>query len=131
MPPGTLTAEVQYSWQPFKVNESHLTFAEHAVARLARDRCDWWGPAVYKWQGPITVGPNTGKRGVLIGETGDIRSRIKAYISGTQEHGNKLWRDTFLKRGDIRLYVLYLESFIVSGRAVDASAVLASGNLRM
>ena len=79
----------------------------------------------------ITVGPHTGKRGVLIGETGDIRSRIKAYISGTQERGNKLWRDTFLRRGDIRLYVLYLECFIVSARAVDASVVLSSDNLRM
>jgi len=79
----------------------------------------------------VTTGAHAGKRGILIGETGDMRSRIKEYISGTQERGNKLWRDTFLSRGDICLYVLCLDSFMVSGRSVDPVAVLSSGNLRL
>jgi hypothetical protein len=90
------------------------------------------GPAVYKWEGAIVAGSHAGKRGLLIGETADLRQRIKQYISGTQERGNKLWRETFLKMGDIRLYTLDIESFRVSGQeSISASAVLASNNLRL
>jgi len=68
----------------------------------------------------------------LIGETGNLRQRIKQYVAGTQERGNKLWRDTFLTVGDIHLYVLRLKSFIVSGREpADASVVVSSNNLRL
>ena len=47
----------------------------------------------------------------LIGETGDLRQRIKEYISGTQKHGNKLWRETFLNLGDIRLDILTVHNY--------------------
>lgn len=128
----TLVGELRYSWRPFTVGGRHLTFAEHVTTRLERDHCAWWGPAVYKWEGTVSSGPHTGKRGVLIGETGDLRQRIKQYVSGTQERGNKLWRETFLERGDIRLYILELESFAVSGRqAMGPSEVLSSNNLRL
>jgi len=127
-----LTAEFSYSWQPFTLDGQHLHFAEHSVARLERTRCSWWGPAVYKWAGEVTQGPHAGQRGVLIGETANIRSRIKQYLSGTQERGNKLWRESFLNLGSIRLYILALETFSVSGTTViEPTKVLARTNLRL
>jgi hypothetical protein len=128
----SFTAEVKYSWQPFSLDANHLSFGDHVTARLERHRCNFWGPAVYKWEGIIKSGPHMGKRGVLIGETSDLRQRIKQYVSGTQERGNKLWRETFLKAGDIHLYILCLESFTVSGRQpIPAKDVFASNNLRL
>jgi len=98
----TLTAQLRYSWQPFLVAGRHLSFADHVSARLERGLCSWWGPAIYKWEGPVRSGPNAGKIGILIGETGDLRQRIKQYVSGTQERGNKLWRETFLSVSDAK-----------------------------
>jgi hypothetical protein len=128
----SLTAELKYSWQPFLVGGRHLSFADHVSARLERGLCSWWGPAIYKWEGPIRSGPNAGKTGVLIGETGDLRQRIKQYVSGTQERGNKLWRETFLSVSDAKLFTLHLESFAVEGRTpLVAEAALDSNNVRL
>lgn len=114
---------------------AHLTFAEHVQARLEEHRCSCWGPAVYKWEGPLAAGPHSGKVGVLIGETGDLRQRIKQYISGTQERGNRLWRETFLARGDIRLFTLDLQSFRVSGplgsNSIQPAHAMSSNNMRL
>jgi hypothetical protein len=132
MAPDTLRAELCYSWVPFTVAEAHFTFVQHHSMRLQRSLCSHWGPAVYKWEGPITTGPHLGKVGVLIGETGDLCKRIKQYVSGTQERGNKLWRDAFLTQGEMSLYTLELTSFRNSGREpIDPSAVLARANLRL
>ena len=131
MPDERLLADLHYSWQPFTLDGRHLAFADHATARLERGRCSSWGPAVYKWEGLLKAGPHAGRLGILIGETGDLRQRIKQYVSGTQERGNRLWRETFLKLGDIHLYVLHLESFVVDGQSLDLQALLSSSNLRL
>lgn len=60
--------------------------------------------------------------GILIGETGDLRQRIKQYISGRQKHGNLRWRESFLQNGDIRLYILWLQR---AGFQVEGSPPLA------
>ena len=130
-----LLAELSYEWLPFTFAAVHLTFAQHCGTRLESSRCSHWGPAVYKWEGAVSSGPNSGKVGVLIGETDDLRQRIKAYISGTQERGNRLWRETFLQMGDIRLWVLRLRGFSVQvGEQVlpvPASELLGSNNRRL
>lgn len=105
---ANLVLALEYEWEPFTVDGRHLTFVEHRTARLYRGRCSHWGAAVYKWEGVVREGPHTGKIGVLIGETDDIRQRIKQYASGTQKGGNVYWRENFLEKGDIRLYVLRL-----------------------
>ncbi len=110
-----------YSWEPFTVDGAHLTFAQHVEARLQRNRSSHWGPAVYKWEGPVTSGPNAGTIGLLIGETDDLRQRIKQYVSGTQERGNKLWRERFLSKGEVGLHILRLRSFSISDGDRSAS----------
>ncbi len=128
----TLTTRIEYEWVPFHVNGNHLAFSDHTTARLKRAGCSWWGPAIYKWEGPINSGAHTGKRGVLIGETDDLRARVKQYVKGTQLHGNKLWRETFLTLGNIALYTLRLESFSVDGAgSISPQEVLASNNMRL
>lgn len=135
MPGERLTAEIDFSWRPFTVDGDHLSFAEHVTARLEEKRCSYWGPAVYKWQGLLIAGPHSGKVGVLVGETRDLRQRIKQYVSGTQDRGNKLWRETFLSQGDVHLYTLDLHAFKVSGgrgiNSVPPSQVLGSNNMRL
>lgn len=84
--------------------------------------------------GLLKAGPHAGKVGILIGETGDLRQRVKQYVSGTQESGNKLWRQHFLSLGDIRLYTLDLQMFKVSGGGITSIPVaeaLASNNMRL
>ncbi len=97
---------VEYVWEPFTFNGRHLSFKEHCGTRLNEANCSHWGAAVYKWEGLLTQGAQVGKVGVLIGETDDLRQRIKQYISGTQKSGNKYWRETFLENGDVHLYIL-------------------------
>jgi len=130
-----LNAELMYSWEPFTVDGAHLTFAQHVEARLQRNRCSHWGPAVYKWEGPVTSGPNAGTIGLLIGETDDLRQRIKQYVSGTQERGNKLWRETFLSKGEVGLHILRLRSFSISdgdrSASVEVVTALSSPNMRL
>jgi len=83
----------------------------------------------------MTEGPNAEKIGVLIGETDDLRQRIKQYISGTQARGNKYWREHFLTQGDVRLFVLRLRGFRLlsdEGHGPEAGMEsLSSGNVRL
>lgn len=102
----SLEFQLEYAWKPFTLCGRHLSFRDHCISRLSQADCNHWGPAVYKWEGLIKDGEHTGQIGVLIGETSDLRSRVKHYISGTQESGNKFWRDQFLTKGEIYLYVL-------------------------
>jgi hypothetical protein len=117
------------------VNDAHLSFAQHCGARLNSTRCSHWGPAVYKWEGRLATGPHSGKIGVLIGETGDLRQRVKQYVGGTQERGNRLWRDTFLTQSDARLFVLDLKAVSMrsTGGPHDLSitTLLESSNRRL
>jgi len=103
-----LLLHLKYEWEPFTVSGKHLTVAEHKVTRLNRTQCSHLGAVVYKWEGLLQSGPHAGKIGILIGETGDLRQRIKQYATGTQEQGNAYWRKVFLSIGDIRLYILRL-----------------------
>jgi len=129
------TTEVEFSWRPFTLDGAHLLFAEHVGARLEEKRCSCWGPAIYKWHGLLKTGPHAGKVGILVGETANLRQRIKQYVSGTQGRGNKLWRDTFLSLGDVRLYTLDLHAFKVFGSrgttSVPPTEALASSNMRL
>jgi hypothetical protein len=131
----TLAVELSYSWRPFTVDDVHLSFAQHCGVRLDSPRCSHCGPAVYKWEGLVASGPNAGKVGVLIGETGDLRQRIKQYVAGTQERGNKLWRETFLMKAEARLFVLDLKGLSVrSGdgvRTIASTELLQSNNRRL
>jgi len=102
----SLDFQLESGWRPFTLCGKHLSFREHCISRLCQADCNHWGPAVYKWEGLIKEGEHAGQTGVLIGETGDLRSRIKQYVSGTQESGNKFWRERFLTKGEIYLYVL-------------------------
>jgi len=124
-----------YEWAAFTFRGLHLNFAQHCTTRLNWSRCSHWGPAVYKWEGAVSSGPNAGKAGVLIGETEDLRQRIKQYVSGTQERGNRLWRETFLQKGDIRLWILRVHTFSlqVGGQPlpVPAGELLRSSNRRL
>ena len=106
-----IQATLEYQWEPFTLRGRHLTFKEHIHSRLERAYSSHWGPAVYRWKGEVRQGPCLGRIGVLIGETSDLRHRIKQYISGTQKRGNKLWRETFLNLGDIRLDILTVHNF--------------------
>jgi hypothetical protein len=129
------TTEIEYSWRPFTLDGTHLSFAEHVTARLEERRCSCWGPAVYKWEGSLKAGPHAGKLGLLVGETGDLRQRIKQYVAGTQDRGNRLWRETFLSLGAVRLYTLELHTFKVAGArgttSVPHAEAIASNNMRL
>lgn len=102
----TVGIAATYSWEPFTFEGKHLTFQQLTKTRLEKRLCSTWGPAIYKWEGELGKGNHSGKIGVLIGETDDLRHRIKEYITGTQEKGNKRWREQFLTKGIIRLNVL-------------------------
>ncbi len=125
---------LDYEWEPFTLRGRHLTFEEHCDARLTKAECSHLGEAVYKWEGTLTSGEHTGKVGVLIGETGDLRQRIKQYVSGTQERGNLLWRETFLTRGKIYLFILRVTHGSIENRGKAGCAAadisLSSANIR-
>lgn len=130
-----LTAELDYWWTPFTVDGQHLTFRQHVQTRLEQHRCSHWGPAVYEWEGLVTEGPHAGRVAVPIGETSDIRKRVKQYVSGTQERGNKLWRESFLVRGEVRLSTLGFHALTVSSPGGEPSRLepeaVASANARL
>ena len=71
----------------------------------------------------------------MIGETSKLRQRIKQYVSGTQKNGNRLWRETFLNLGEIRLDVLKIHSFFIahkqSGLVNSPDEALSSSNQRV
>ena len=130
-----IQATLEYQWEPFTLRGRHLTFKEHIHNRLERAYSSHWGPAVYRWKGELRQGPCLGRIGVLIGETGDLRHRIKQYISGTQKRGNKLWRETFLNLGDIRLDILTVHNFSSSdtnsGAPASQQEILTSNSQRI
>lgn len=130
-----LISEIAYEWRPFTLDGEHLTFRQHVSARLSQARCSHWGPAVYKWEGAVAQGPHSGSVGILIGETSDLRQRIKQYVSGNQERGNKLWRESFLLLGDVRLFTLDLRSLVVGGgehpESIEPKAAIESANMRL
>jgi hypothetical protein len=101
-----LDFQLEYCWKPFTLCGKHLSFREHCSSRLSQADCNHRGPAIYKWEGVLKEGEHAGQTGILIGETSDLRSRVKQYVSGTQESGNKFWREQFLNKGEIYLYVL-------------------------
>ena len=84
-----VSARLSGEWESFRSNGVHLTFAQHVGERLERAKCSHRGAAVYKWEGRITDGPHLGETGILIGETNDLRRRIKQYVSGTQKRGQQ------------------------------------------
>lgn len=130
-----LESSIQYEWVPFTLNGAHITFIQHKSSRLEQTKCSQWGAAIYMWKGQLDIGPKSGKTGVLIGETKNIRQRIKQYISGTQPRGNKLWRESFLELGDIFLYTLRLVSFRIAfedgSKEITPDNALASNNMRL
>ena len=127
--------ELQYSWEPFTSQGKHLTFREHCNSQLVPAVCSHWGPAVYKWEGLLTEGEHAGKTGILVGQCGDLRQRIKQYISGTQDRGNKYWREQFLNKGKIYLYILKLVKAIMQDALGEPLPIvnesLASQNIRL
>lgn len=130
-----LKVEIEYIWESFLFNERHLTFLDHRDARLTQHDCSHWGAAVYMWKGMITKGPNSSKIGILIGETKDLRQRIKQYISGTQNAGNKYWRENFLALGPIQLHILKLLSGEIQSNSenskISGNKSLSSNNIRL
>lgn len=125
-----LNLSLEYVWEPFTVKDAHLTFQELTNTRLNKAECSHWGIVVYKWEGFITKGANTGNIGVLIGETTDLRQRIKQYISGTQKCGNKYWREQFLTKGEVRLHILRCtqEKVRISGGELPTHQLLDVGD---
>jgi hypothetical protein len=80
----------------------------------------------------MAIGPFRGKRGILIGETDDLRSRINQYETGTQTVGNKYWRTEFLERGEAFLFILDCKRFeLVNGIVVPVHTMMASKNARL
>ena len=71
-----------------------------------------------------------GKTGILIGETDDIRARLNQYKSGTQENGNKYWREHFLKRGDIYYSVMNLRKCTLDTSVINPMKI-DSKNFRL
>jgi len=131
----SLSFNLEYEWVPFTLRGVHMAFEEHRTARLSQQDSSDWGPTVYRWEGTLNQGEHSGQVGVLIGETDDLRQRIKQYVSGTQESGNKYWREQFLTRGDIRLSTIRFNNCrlnTTSGGVVNCEKRdLASGNFRL
>jgi hypothetical protein len=119
----SLAISFKYHWEPFVVAGSHYSIREDFSKRVTEKSSSHWGAAIYKWQGSLESGPNEGKFGVLVGETHDLRQRINNYKSGLQPAGNRYWREEFLLRGDIRLFILALDSFHYSGSVGNQSAI--------
>ncbi|MBM3948129.1 MAG: hypothetical protein FJ312_02590 [SAR202 cluster bacterium] len=97
-----LDLKIEYQWEPFIFEGSHLTF-QSLPPRLLETKCSHTGPAVHRWEGNVTNGPYAGKTGVLIGETKNLLDRIRQYKNGTQQFGSSWWRENFLTKGDIYL----------------------------
>ena len=132
---SNIQLSLEYKWEPFKVDGQHPNFFQHKKTRLERGLCSHWGAVIYKWEGILRDGPNTGMIGILIGETADLRQRIKQYVSGTQKSGNVYWRENFLERGDIYLYIMKPQAINLTtddtNRKMLACQNLSSGNRRV
>ncbi len=130
----TLSVTFQYEWRPFTLGGQHLTFLGHVDSRLEKAKSSHWGSVIYKWEGKLNEGIHSNQTGILIGETKDIRQRIKQYVSGPQERGNKLWRETFLSKGEIYLFVLEYSELSIQGKnrqTTDPENILSSANMRL
>jgi hypothetical protein len=123
--------EFNHSWEPFTVNHSPFIYASHFKTRLINSSCSHWGPVIYKWQGVITQQGHEyeGKMGILIGETQNLRSRLKQYSTGTQHGGNLWWRNQFLECGSISFHVLNIKDCFINGQREDPR--LESKNWRL
>ncbi len=106
---GRIEFWFSYSWEAFTYNGEHVTFRAFPN-RLEKRLSSYQGPVVYKWEGKMTTGNHKGEDGVYIGQAGDLHGRLRTYRRGTQPSGNKYWREEFLLKGDIRLYILKLLS---------------------
>jgi hypothetical protein len=128
-----LSFQFEYEWMPFKVNDRHLIFREYENngMRITKGESSHWGAAIYKWEGIITDGQHQGKNGILIGETDDIRGRLNQYKSGTQEKGNKYWREQFLRKGSIYYWVMNLKKCILDDKTMNARQKIESKNFRL
>lgn len=100
-----LRLELAYDWEPFKVKDQALTFAQLCQMQLFRNECSHWGAAIYKWEGVLTQGARFGKVGILIDETDDMRQCIEQYARASPGSKEAYARDDFLLEGDIRLYI--------------------------
>lgn len=127
-PTELLDCSLEYIWKPFTFQGRHLSFQDHRISRLSERDCCHWGPAVYKWEGLVRDGGHAGSVGVLIGETGDLRQRIKQYVSGTQESGNRYCREQFLNLGEIYLYILGSPKCRVKGQGFQWGLSDLTGN---
>lgn len=129
---NALTFHFEYEWVPFKINGRHLTFRDYETnsVRLVKEECSHWGAAIYKWEGTITEGEKQGKTGILIGETDDIRARLNQYKSGTQENGNKYWREHFLRKGSIHYWVMNLKKSFLDDKTIEPRQI-ESKNFRL
>ncbi len=111
------------------------TKRRHTSSRLEKAGSSHWGNAIYMWRGEILRRPQTGNTGILIGETKDLRARIKQYATGTQPKGNKYWREEFLDLGDVYLHILSLRNFKIaegeSAQDMPTSLVLGHKNPRL
>lgn len=110
--------EIEYEWEPFSVDQICYMHSTHFNIRLNRDSCSHWGPAIYKWEGAINQSghEHNGKTGLLIGETQDLRARLKQYATGTQPNGNLWWRKNFLECGQIGFYILKIHRLLINNR---------------
>jgi len=129
---SALTFQFEYEWMPFKANSRHMSFLDYESnsVRLLKGECSHWGAAIYKWEDTISEGDKQGKTGILIGETDDIRARLNQYKSGTQENGNKYWREHFLRKGSIYYWVLNLKKCFLDYQAIEARQI-ESKNFRL
>lgn len=114
------------------MNSRHLIFGEYEKdrVRFVQGDCSHWGPAIYKWEGIVTEGENQGKTGILIGETHDIRARLNQYKTGTQDIGNRYWREHFLRKGSIGFWVMNLRKCILNDNTMDRQQI-RSKNFRL
>lgn len=130
-----ISFEISFQWEPFTVDSKHLTYHQLAKTTLYKTLCSHWGSAIYKWEGVLHQGPNKGKTGILVGETKNLRQRIKQYINGTPKQGNLYWRKNFLELGDIYLYILKLAKAqfkLDNNRSISLNPLdFSSGNIRL
>jgi len=130
---NTIRIQLEYKWVPFKVNSRHLIFHEYENddIKIEKGKCSHWGAVIYKWEGKIIKGINKGKIGILIGETDDIRARLNQYKSGQQKRGNKYWREAFLRKGRISLWVLDIKKCVVNDKTINFNQKIKRKNFRL
>lgn len=127
-----LQFQFDYEWTPFMVGDSQLdfrSFQNGRLLRLAANSCSHGGAVVYKWEGEIDQGEHIGQQGVLIGETDNVRQRLRQYRAGTQPLGNVFWREQFLTKGVIKYWILKITGCSLNVR--QPTADLRRKNFRL